>query len=175
MCFTNDKRLAEVMRSLSVHGQGSHKYENVRIDINGRLDTFQAAILLAKFEIFPEEISMRDEVAGNYSNFLSNGEANVVVPWVPSGYSSVWAQYSILAKNENHRLGLQARLKEAGVPTAICYPKPLHLQAAFQSLGYKSGDFPVSEDAASRIFSIPMHPYLASKDQEKIAKVLTEK
>lgn len=83
MCFTNDKHLDEVMRSLSVHGQGSHKYENVRIGINGRLDTFQAAILLAKFEIFPEEISMRDEVAGNYSKLLSNGNAKVVVPGSP--------------------------------------------------------------------------------------------
>jgi UDP-2-acetamido-2-deoxy-ribo-hexuluronate aminotransferase len=172
MCFTNDKNLDEVMRSLSVHGQGSHKYENVRIGINGRLDTFQAAILLAKFEIFSEEISMRDEVAGNYSRLLSNGKANVVVPRVPSGYGSVWAQYSILAKDENHRSELQARLKEAGVPTAIYYPKPLHLQTAFQSLGYKAGDFPVSEDAASRIFSIPMHPYLASKDQERITQAL---
>lgn len=175
MCFTKDKGLDEVMRSLSVHGQGSHKYENVRVGINGRLDTFQAAILLAKFEIFPEEISMRDEVAGKYSKLLSNGEANVVVPRVPSGFSSVWAQYSILAKNENHRSELQARLKEAGVPTAIYYPKPLHLQTAFQSLGYKSGDFPVSEDAARRIFSIPMHPYLSLEDQERIAKVFAKK
>jgi UDP-2-acetamido-2-deoxy-ribo-hexuluronate aminotransferase len=175
MCFTNDKNLDEVMRSLSVHGQGGHKYENVRIGINGRLDTFQAAVLLAKFEIFSEEISMRDEVAGIYSKLLSNGKADVVVPRVPSGYGSVWAQYSILAKDEKHRSELQARLKEAGVPTAIYYPKPLHLQTAFQSLGYKAGDFPVSEDAASRIFSIPMHPYLASKDQERIAKVLAEK
>ena len=175
MCFTNDRSLDEVMRSLSVHGQGSHKYENVRIGINGRLDTFQAAVLLAKFEIFAEEISLRDEVAKNYSKLLSNGKANVVVPRVPSGYSSVWAQYSILAKDESHRSELQARLKEAGVPTAIYYPKPLHLQTAFQSLSYKPGDFPVSEDAASRIFSIPMHPYLPSKDQERIAKVLAEK
>jgi len=172
MCFTSDRSLDEVMRSLSVHGQGSHKYENVRIGINGRLDTFQAAVLLAKFEIFPDEISKRDEVAGNYSKLLSDGEAHVVVPRVPTGYSSVWAQYSILAKDEGHRTGLQSKLKEAGIPTAIYYPKPLHLQQAFQSLGYKRGDFPVSEDAASRIFSIPMHPYLSSKDQERIAKVL---
>jgi len=172
MCFTNDKSLAEVMRSLSVHGQGSHKYENVRIGINGRLDTFQAAILLAKFEIFPDEISRRDEIAGNYSKLLWNGDANVVVPRVPTGCSSVWAQYSILANDEGHRTGLQSKLKETGIPTAIYYPKPLHLQQAFQSLGYKPGDFPVSKDAAMRIFSIPMHPYLLAKDQERIAKAL---
>ena len=175
MCFTNDKHLDEVMRSLSVHGQGSHKYENVRIGINGRLDTFQAAVLLAKFEIFAEEISMREEVAGKYSKLLSNGKANVVVPQVPSGYGSAWAQYSVLAKDENHRSELQNRLKEAGVPTAIYYPKPLHLQTAFQYLGYKAGDFPKSEEAANRIFSIPMHPYLPLKDQEKIAQALDGK
>jgi dTDP-4-amino-4,6-dideoxygalactose transaminase len=84
----------------------------------------------------------------------------------------VWAQYSILAKDENHRSELQARLKEAGVPTAIYYPKPLHLQTAFQALGYKPGDFPVSEDVASRIFSIPMHPYLSQEDQEGLPKFL---
>jgi UDP-2-acetamido-2-deoxy-ribo-hexuluronate aminotransferase len=175
MCFTNDKNLAETMRSLSVHGQGSNKYENVRIGINGRLDTFQAAVLLAKLEIFPKEISMRDDVARKYSELLSNGKAGVVVPMVPSGYNSMWAQYSILAKDGNHRSELQARLKEAGVPTAIYYPKPLHLQTAFRSLGYEPGDFPVSEDAASRIFSIPMHPYLSLKDQERIAGLFAEK
>ena len=175
MCFTNDKGLHEVMRSLCVHGQGSHKYENVRIGINGRLDTLQAAVLLAKFEVFPEEISMRDEVAGNYSKLLSNGKAKVVVPSVPSGYSSVWAQYSILARDGNHRAELQKRLKEAGIPTAIYYPKPLHLQTAFRSLGYKEGDFPVSEKAAGRIFSLPMHPYLSREDQERVVSVLAEK
>jgi UDP-2-acetamido-2-deoxy-ribo-hexuluronate aminotransferase len=175
MCFTSDKNLAETMRSLSVHGQGSNKYENVRIGINGRLDTFQAAVLLAKLEIFPKEISMRDDVARNYSELLSNWKAGVVVPRVPSGYNSVWAQYSVLAKDGNHRSQLQARLKEAGVPTAIYYPKPLHLQTAFRSLGYEPGDFPVSEGAASRIFSIPMHPYLSPKDQERIAGVFAEK
>ena len=174
MCFTNDKKLAETMRSLSVHGQGSNKYENVRIGINGRLGTFQAAVLLAKLEVFPKEISMRDDVARKYSELLSNGKAEVVVPRVPSGCNSVWAQYSILTKDGNHRAELQARLKEAGVPTAIYYPKPLHLQTAFQSLGYKPGDFPVSEDAASRIFSIPMHPYLSLEDQEKIARVFAK-
>jgi UDP-2-acetamido-2-deoxy-ribo-hexuluronate aminotransferase len=172
MCFTDDKNLAETMRSLSVHGQGSHKYENVRIGINGRLDTFQAAILLAKLEIFPEEIHKRDQVATNYSKLLSNSEANVVPPRVPPGLSSVWAQYSILAKDENHRSKLQARLKDAGIPSAIYYPRPLHLQKAFDALGYKEGDFPVSEECSSRIFSLPMHPYLSAEEQERISQVL---
>jgi UDP-2-acetamido-2-deoxy-ribo-hexuluronate aminotransferase len=175
MCFTDDKNLAETMRSLSVHGQGSHKYENVRVGINGRLDTFQAAILLAKFGIFEEEIRAREKVATNYSKLLSNSAANVVTPRVPHRVSSVWAQYSILAKDEDHRSKLQARLKDAGIPTAIYYPKPLHLQKAFADLGYKEGDFPISEEAAKRIFSIPMHPYLSLEDQERIAKVFAEK
>jgi UDP-2-acetamido-2-deoxy-ribo-hexuluronate aminotransferase len=175
MCFTDDKNLAETMRSLSVHGQGSHKYENVRIGINGRLDTFQAAILLAKFGIFDQEIHKRNQVADSYSKLLLNGKAGVVVPQVPSGYSSVWAQYSILAKDGNHRSELQGRLKEAGIPTAIYYPKPLHLQTAFRSLGYKPGDFPVSEEAASRIFSIPMHPYLSARDQEQLTRIIEQR
>lgn len=172
MCFTDDEHLAQTMRSLSVHGQGSHKYENVRIGINGRLDTFQAAILLAKFGIFDEEIRVREQVATNYSNLLSSSAANVVTPRVPPGLSSVWAQYSILAKDENHRSKLQSRLKDANIPSAIYYPRPLHLQKAFAALGYKEDDFPVSEEAAKRIFSIPMHPYLSREDQERIAQVL---
>jgi dTDP-4-amino-4,6-dideoxygalactose transaminase len=172
MCFTDDEKLAQTMRSLCVHGQGHHKYENVRIGINGRLDTIQAAILNAKFDIFPQEIELRQKVATKYTELLSGLSNGLVMPHVPSEYQSVWAQYSILSKDERHRSELQNRLKEAGIPTAIYYPKPLHLQTAFQNLGYKAADFPVSEDYAGRIFSLPMHPYLAAEDQEQIAKSL---
>lgn len=116
---------------------------------------------------------MRDEVANNYSNLLSEKNPDIVAPQVPKGFSSVWAQYSILAKDGSHCSKFQAKLKEVGIPTAIYYPKPLHLQPAFQSLGYKPGDFAVSEDAASRIFSIPMHPYLLLEDQKRIVNILT--
>jgi UDP-2-acetamido-2-deoxy-ribo-hexuluronate aminotransferase len=149
-----------------VHGQGSDKYENVRIGINGRLDTLQAAILLAKFELFPEEIELRQEVAGRYNDFLSGA---VATPQVPGGYKSAWAQYSILAKDSAERAALMAKLKDAGVPTAVYYPKPLHRQTAFAYLDYKQGDFPVSEECAERIFSLPMHPYLAAEAQHRIA------
>jgi dTDP-4-amino-4,6-dideoxygalactose transaminase len=172
MCFTGDENLAQTMRSLSVHGQGHHKYENVRIGINGRLDTLQAAILHAKFDIFPKEIELRQEAATRYSELLSDLGNGPLTPHVPSEYQSVWAQYSILAKDLEQRSELQNKLKEAGIPTAIYYPKPLHLQTAFQELGYKEGDFPVSEDYSGRIFSLPMHPYLTEKDQEQIAKSL---
>ena len=172
MCFTADENLAKTMRSLSVHGQGSHKYENVRIGINGRLDTLQAAVLNAKFDIFPKEIELRQKVAIKYAELLSGLSNGLVVPQVPPDYQSVWAQYSILAKHEKHRSELQSKLQEAGIPTAIYYPKPLHLQTAFQKLGYKAGDFPVSEDCAGRIFSLPMHPYLSAEDQQQIAESL---
>jgi len=172
MCFTNDDTAAEIMDSIRVHGKGNHKYENVRIGINGRLDTLQAAILLAKFGIFPEEIELRQKVAAGYTRTLQ--ELSVIPPYIPAGYKSAWAQYSILAKNEKHRSTLQAKLKDAGVPTAIYYPKPLHLQTAFAYLGYRQGNFPISEDCASRIFSLPMHPYLPGEDQQRIARLLLE-
>lgn len=171
MCFTDNKSLAEKIRSLRVHGQGDHKYENVRIGINGRLDTIQAAILLAKFDIFPEEIELRENVANRYTTLL-NPFSNLQTPFIPQRMKSAWAQYSILAKNENRRSALQGKLDDAGIPTAIYYPKPLHLQTAFSTLGYNEGDFPVSEECSKRIFSLPMHPYLTLEEQEKIIKIL---
>lgn len=171
MCFTGDDGIAAVLRSIRVHGQGGHKYDNVRIGINGRLDTLQAAILLAKFEIFPEEMELRQEVAARYENLLSS-IPGIKVPSVPSGFKSAWAQYSILARDEDHRALLMERLNRSGVPTAIYYPRPLHLQGAFEALGFRPEDFPISENAAGRIFSLPMHPYLKAEDQEKIADAL---
>lgn len=171
MCFTDNSNLAAVMDSLRVHGKGNDKYDNVRIGINGRMDTLQAAIVLSKFAIFPEEVVLRQEVAQRYNKLLSDVEG-LTTPSVPVGYQSVWAQYSVLATSEVHRKRLQEGLKQAGIPTAVYYPKPLHLQTAFAQLGYKEGDFPHSEDASRRIFSLPMHPYLNSDDQEKIASVL---
>jgi len=97
------------------------------------------------------------------------------LPTVPDGYLSAWAQYSILAKSAEHRKALQTRLKEGGVPTAVYYPKPLHLQGAFSYLGYKEGDFPVSERASERIFSVPVHPYLKQEDQARITSVMAGK
>ena len=173
MCFSDDDNLYEIMMSLRVHGKGTHKYDNVRIGMNGRMDTLQAAVLLAKFDIFPEEIELRQQVARRYSQLL-NQQAEVQAPVVPEEMASAWAQYSVLARDETHRTQLQAKLKEAGIPTAIYYPKPLHLQTAFKSLGYEGGDFPVSEDFSGRIFSLPMHPYLSGSDQEIIVKALAE-
>ena len=172
MCFTDDDRLVELLRSLRVHGQGDNKYENVRIGINGRLDTLQAAILLAKFEIFPEEIGLRQDVARRYTELLTPRSSHLTPPAVPGDSKSAWAQYSLLARDGAERTFLMAKLKEAGTPTAIYYPKPLHRQTAFAGLGYRGGDFPVSDDCAWRIFSLPMHPYLAAEDQRRIADIL---
>jgi dTDP-4-amino-4,6-dideoxygalactose transaminase len=171
MCFTDNDDLAETLRSLLFHGKGHHKYDNVRIGMNGRLDTIQAAILLAKFDIFPEEIELRQKVARQYHK-LFNSYSGILTPSIPNGYKSAWAQYSILAKGVEYRSELQNKLKECGIPTAIYYPKPLHLQTAFSSLGYREGDFPISEDCAKRIFSIPMHPYLTDEEQQNIADVI---
>lgn len=164
--FTDNDHLAEILRSIRNHGQGTDRYDNVRIGLNGRLDSLQAAILLAKLEVFPQEVAARQEVARCYSQAL---EPWVEVPYVAPDRTSVWAQYSILS---DERALLLKRLEQAGIPTAIYYPKPLHLQEAFAPLGYKPGDFPVSERAAARIFSLPMHPYLTRDDQERIIEAL---
>jgi UDP-2-acetamido-2-deoxy-ribo-hexuluronate aminotransferase len=173
MCFTNDDGLAETLRSIRIHGKGTDKYDNVRVGINGRLDTLQAAILLAKFSIFQEEIGLRHKVAERYNELIS-GISSLVPPRVPSHSTSVWAQYSVLAKNGDHRDRFQRDLQKTGIPTAVYYPKPLHMQTAMAHLEYHTGDFPVSEEVATRIFSLPMHPYLAADDQKKIVEALCE-
>jgi len=182
MCFTDDDKLAEIMESIRVHGKGGHKYDNVRIGINGRLDTLQAAILLAKFDIFPEEVELRNQVAARYTDLLSLANIEprtlnieqLTTPYIPSGCTSAWAQYSLLARDEGHRNALLKKLQDNKVPSAIYYPKPLHMQTAFEYLKYNAGDFPESEDCAGRIFSLPMHPYLTENEQKEISTLLTE-
>lgn len=173
MCFTEDDELLDLIKSLRVHGQGADRYDNVRIGINGRLDSIQAAVLLAKFDLLEDEINLRQAAAQRYNHLLKPVE-NLTLPHVPPGCVSAWAQYSVLAKDEDQRAASMGKLKKAEIPTAIYYPKPLHLQKAFKNLGYQRGDFPVSEDFARRIFSLPMHPYLDFEDQKKIAHVLAE-
>ncbi len=173
MIFTEDNEIAERLKSIRVHGKGTHKYDNMRIGINGRLDTVQAAILNAKFNIFPNEVDLRQQVANRYTEMLSNSGI-AVPPHVPENHKSAWAQYSILAKDDKHRSQLQEKLKSENIPTAIYYPTPLHQQTAFSYLGYKEGDFPVSENCSNRIFSLPMHPYLQEEDQVKIASLINE-
>ena len=169
--FTDDEALADRLRSIRVHGQGIDKYDNDRIGINGRLDAIQAAILLVKMEIFPEEVELRRAAAERYTRGIS-GIPGLVPPVVPDDMTSVFAQYSVLARDGAHRAACQAALGAEGIPSVVYYPKPLHLQRAFAGLGYAEGDFPVSEDCSRRIFSLPMHPYLREEDQERVAGVL---
>lgn len=156
--FTNDAHLAEKMDSLRAHGKGNHKYENVRLGINGRLDTIQAAVLLTKLELFPQELAARQRIARAYTEGLAG---IVEVPFIPEGLVSSWAQYSIMT---DRRKEVQVSLGEQKIPTAIYYRSPLHLQPAFSYLKYKENDFPSAEVAGRRILSLPMHPYL--KDAE---------
>jgi UDP-2-acetamido-2-deoxy-ribo-hexuluronate aminotransferase len=167
--FTDDEELAEKLLSVRVHGQGKDKYNNIRIGLNARLDTMQAAVLLQKLKIFPQEISARHKAATNYSNALAELREEIKTPCIPAEYSSAWAQYSLLSDKRDLRI---EDLQRENIPTAIYYPKPLHLQGAFSKLGYKAGDFPVSESVSQRIFSLPMHPYLDDVLINKIAEII---
>ena len=167
--FTNDEDLANEMRSIRIHGSGSDKYKNVRLGINGRLDTFQAAILLEKLSIFHDELKSRNKIASYYSNNIST---NFIKPFIPKEYYSSWAQYSLLSKSESDRKKAMSVLSNKNIPSMIYYKLPLHLQTVMKKLGYKEGDFPVSEKISKQIFSIPMHPYLDQNHQNKIIETL---
>jgi dTDP-4-amino-4,6-dideoxygalactose transaminase len=162
--FTDDDELAGVLRSLRVHGQGTDKYDNVRIGMNGRLDTVQAAVLIEKLKRFPEEIEAREAIARRYNSLLA-GVA--IVPTVPDGLTSVWAQYTLRIPGHN-REHLQADLKAAGVPTAVYYPKPLHRQTAYKAYPFAGNGLPVSDKLAAEVVSLPMHPYLTEEVQNHI-------
>ncbi len=162
MIFTDDDELYKKIISIRVHGSGTDKYKNIRVGLNGRLDTMQAAVLLAKFKIFDEEIKLRQIIAEKYNNAL---KSSLKVPTVKSHNISAWAQYALL---HNERDKIIKQLKDDGIPVAIYYPIPLHLQEAFSQLGLKKGDFPISEKYSEEIFSIPFHPYLNTEDQDKI-------
>jgi UDP-2-acetamido-2-deoxy-ribo-hexuluronate aminotransferase len=167
MCFTDRDDIIDILHSIRIHGQGADKNNNVRLGINGRMDSFQAAVLLEKLKIFDEELILRDKIANNYINIIDD-ENGLQLPSVIGGRTSTWAQYSILASSKNHREICLNQLREDGIPTAVYYPIPLHLQGAFRGLDYVPGDFPVSEKCAERIFSIPMHPYLVGEEQRII-------
>ena len=168
--FTMDPGLEEALRSIRVHGMGSHRYENLRVGLNARLDSIQAAVLLAKLAVFRQELAARQRVAETYDSLLGS-LPGLVTPVVPKDRASAWAQYSVLS---DRREDLRRALKEAGVPTAVYYPVPLHRQPVFAHLGYGEGDFPVSEGTAARIFSLPMHPYLERDVQTDIARIVEQ-
>ena len=160
-CFTNDDELATNMLEIRNHGQAS-RYNHVRLGVNGRLDTIQAAVLLSKLEVFERELQLREAVAERYRELL---DGVVLTPWIDDGNCSVYAQYTI---EVDDRERVANALRQEGIPTAVHYPIPAHLQPAFRDLGYAKGDFPHSERAAGRVISLPMHPYLKAEEQHRI-------
>ncbi|MEZ5690644.1 MAG: DegT/DnrJ/EryC1/StrS family aminotransferase [Rickettsiales bacterium] len=155
--FTDNEELYKILTSLRVHGKGDDKYDNVRVGMNARLDTIQAAILLEKLAIFTDELKARQKVADRYNANLSGLFAT---PFVAENINSAWAQYTIIADSTTQRGNLQNLLKQAGVPTMVYYPKPLHQQTAYKEFPVAGDMLPVCDNLASRVFSLPMHPYL---------------
>ena len=167
--FTDDADLAATLRSVRVHGQGSDKYDNVRLGLTGRLDTMQAAILIEKLKIFEDEIAARNKVAERYGRGLGN---IVTVPHVASGGTSVWAQYTIRLPKGSDRDGFAATLKAQGIPTAIYYPKSMHQQTAYRDFPVADGGLPASERLSDDVISLPMHAYLDEPTQERVVKAV---
>jgi dTDP-4-amino-4,6-dideoxygalactose transaminase len=162
--FTDDDELAEIIRSIRNHGEGREKYDCVRIGLNGRFDTIQAAVLIEKLKIFADEIAARDQIARRYSAALASV---TTVPRLGEGMTSVWAQYTIQVDD---RAKLQADLKDQGIPTAVHYPIPLSRQKAYAQ--FPSAPTPNSEKLSKRVVSLPMHPYLDEKTQDRIIEAV---
>ena len=169
--FTNDDEMADYMRSIRVHGKSpADKYDNLRIGLNSRLDTIQAAVLKVKLQAFKDhELESVNRAAKLYDEYLGNV---VKTPVVPEEFYSSWAQYTLILDSKEQRTHLQKELKEQGIPTMVYYPKPMHLQGAFADLGYKKGNFPVAESLCERVLSLPMHPYLNEEDIRFVANAV---
>lgn len=162
--LTDDDELLAALKSVRVHGGGTDKYDNIRIGLTARLDTIQAAVLIEKLKIFPDEIVARNRVAERYSSALADV---AIVPALPAGYQSVWAQYTLrLAPGK--RDGLAQSLSAEGIPTAIYYPKPLHRQTAYRDFPVVEGGLPVTDRIAEEVISLPMHAYLDEATQDRV-------
>lgn len=171
--FTNNDEWAAKMDSLRVHGKGSYKYDNVRIGMNSRLDTLQAAILQVKFKAFREyELTDINRAASLYT---ANLRGIVHTPVIPGGYYSSWAQYTIRLNSKEERDALQLRLKENGVPSMIYYPTPMHRQTAYKSLNLPAGSCPVAVRLCDTVLSLPLHPYISEEDIEKVCHLISTK
>ncbi|MCT7528528.1 DegT/DnrJ/EryC1/StrS family aminotransferase [Aliarcobacter cryaerophilus] len=180
--FTNNEELANKMKSLRVHGQ-SKRYHHKYIGMGGRLDTIQAAVLNVKLKYYEKDLALRQEVAQKYYSKLNIHNSKFVLPFVEEGRTSAWAQYSIRIKNRDEvqkRLSSLSELKtknqklKTNIPTAVHYPRPLHLQECFEYLGYKQGDFPISEVVSQEIVSLPMNPYVTDEEIEYIVGTFNE-
>lgn len=167
--FTDDAELAALIQSYKIHGKGSFKYDNVRIGVNSRLDTLQAAILQVKLRAFADmELEAVNAVAAQYTEALGS---RVKTPAVPEGFSSSWAQYTITLPEVDQQDALQAALKAQGIPTMVYYPKPMHEQTAFKDIPFMKGSCPVTERLCGRVLALPMHPYLT---EESAGTVVSE-
>src|SRR6478609_1225318 len=167
--FTDDTEFAEILRSVRVHGQGSDKYDNVRIGLTGRLDTIQAAVLIEKLKIFEDEIAARNRVAERYARGLGNV---VTVPRLASGCTSVWAQYTIRLPKGTNRDDFASALKAQGIPTAIYYTKSMHQQTAYREFTVADGGLPASERLSDDVISLPMHAYLDEATQQRVIEAV---
>jgi dTDP-4-amino-4,6-dideoxygalactose transaminase len=167
--FCRSDEVFSVLRSLRVHGMGSDRYDIVRIGMNGRLDSIQAAVLLEKLDIFEEEAGLRQEIADFYSEHLCDF---VEVPTVPSGYQSIWALYTVKIPQNIDRSLLKSTLEKLGVPTMVYYPIPLHRQVAYKSYPRARGILKNSDSLSSRVLSLPMHPYLTRAEQLAVVNAL---
>ena len=162
--FTDDDNLAELARSIRVHGMGANRYDNVRTGITGRLDTIQAAILSCKLKVFDNELATRQRLADTYASAL---KGIVKTPRIPQGSQSAWAQYTVRAP-AHQRDKIRTHLKTQNIPTALYYPRPLHLQPAFNQADTAGVKMPTAEKLAREVFSLPIHPYLSEDEQMKV-------
>lgn len=170
--FTADEELAEILESIRLHGRGDEKYDNVRIGLNGRLDTMQAAVLLVKLAAFPDEFKRRQALAGAYTRGLGD---ILEAPVVTDGYGSAWASYTLKAGSRQNRDSFQRALSKKSIPTQIYYPKPLHRQKVFASHNSLAPDgCPVSDDLSGRVFSLPFHPYMTDDTLDQIVHAVRE-
>ncbi len=165
-CFTDDDNLAKVMREIRVHGQ-DRRYHHPIIGINGRMDTLQAAILLPKLDLFPEEVRLREEIGARYSRQIIKQSSDVTPPYIAEGNTSVYAQYTVLVNNREATL---ERMKSAGVPTAVHYPVPLHKQPALETNEF---DLSVANELSAKVMSLPMHSYLSEAEISRVVMEMT--
>ena len=165
--FTNDDKLAEKIKSIHVHGQGNDKYDNIRIGLNSRIDTIQAAVLIEKLNIFDDELVKRDKIADMYTQRLKE---IFDTPKITLGYTSSWAQYTVKAEDDKQRRYIMDEMKKRDIPTMIYYPIPIHKSGAYSNVS--SWNLENCEYLSNRVFSLPMHPYLEEDDVEKICKEL---
>ncbi|RIU94747.1 DegT/DnrJ/EryC1/StrS family aminotransferase [Oceanobacillus picturae] len=170
--FTNDDKLAALLNSLKIHGKGENKYDNVRIGVNSRLDTIQAAILKIKLRAFRQH--ELDDVNRVYDLYNIKLADYVQKPVIPKGYYSSFAQYTIQLDSKEQRDGLQSYLKEQGIPSMVYYVKPMHKQEAFSTLSFNENDFDVTNKLCDTVLSLPMHPYLKEDEVSKVAKTVNE-